>query len=91
MPEDTGFYIDDVCIPHSWYPIEAGRHFQIVVSYDAIVHLATIDTGNCSVVNLGVATVAAMNKNINVFKRSVRDRILSVKLLRQNVYTRIRI
>ena len=22
MPDDTGFYIDDVCTPHSWYPIE---------------------------------------------------------------------
>ena len=23
MPEDSGHYIDDVCIPHTWYPIEA--------------------------------------------------------------------
>ena len=22
FPENTGFYIDDVCIPHSWYVIE---------------------------------------------------------------------
>ena len=22
FPENTGFYIDDVCIPHSWYAIE---------------------------------------------------------------------
>ena len=35
MPEDTGFYIDDVCIPHSWYPVETGRNAQIVVCYDA--------------------------------------------------------
>ena len=21
MPEDTGFYIDDVCIPHAWYTV----------------------------------------------------------------------
>ena len=62
MPEDTGFYIDDVCIPHSWYPIEAGRNAQIVVSYDAIVHFVEIDSGNYSVVNLGVAIVDAMNK-----------------------------
>ena len=22
MPEDTGFYIDDVCLPHKWFPVE---------------------------------------------------------------------
>ncbi len=26
MPEDTGLYIEDVCIPHSWYPINAGNN-----------------------------------------------------------------
>ena len=24
MPEDCGFYIDDVCLPHSWYTVEEG-------------------------------------------------------------------
>ena len=24
MPDNCVFYIDDVCIPHSWYTIEAG-------------------------------------------------------------------
>ena len=62
MAEDTGFYIDDGCTPHSWYPIEAGRNAQIVVSYDAIVHFVEIDSGNYSVVNLGVAIVDAINK-----------------------------
>ena len=26
MLDDTGFYIDDVCIPHTWYKVEAGRN-----------------------------------------------------------------
>ena len=62
MPEDTGFYIDDVCMTHSWYSIEAGRIAQIVVSYDAVVHFFSIDSGNYSVVNLGVAIVDAIDK-----------------------------
>ena len=61
MPEDTGFYIDDVCIPHSWYPIEDGRNAQIVVNYDAVVHFASIDSRNYAVKDLGVAIVEAIN------------------------------
>ncbi len=49
MPEDTGFYIDDDCIPHAWSPIEAGRNTQLVVAYDAVVKFVAIDTGNYSV------------------------------------------
>ena len=66
MPEDTGFYIDDVCIPHTWYPVEAGRNAQLVVSYDAVVHFVAIDYGNYSVKDLGVAIVDAINKNSSV-------------------------
>jgi hypothetical protein len=62
MPEDAGFYIDDVCKPHSWYLIEAGRNAQIVMSHDAVVHFVTIDTGTYSVKDLGVAIVDAINK-----------------------------
>ena len=64
MPEDTGFYIDDVCIPHSWYPIEAGRNTQLVVTYDIVVHVVAvaIDSGNYSVKGVGVAIVAEINK-----------------------------
>ena len=30
MPEDTGFYIDDVCVPHTWYPVESGVNNSIL-------------------------------------------------------------
>ena len=43
MPEDTRFYMDDVCIPHSWYPAETGRNIRIVVAYDGMIHFVTID------------------------------------------------
>ncbi len=23
MPEDAGFYIEDACIPHMWYPVNS--------------------------------------------------------------------
>ena len=62
MPEDTGFYIDDVCIPHSWYPVEDGINAQLVVNYDGVVHFVAIDSGNYTATNLGVAIVDAINK-----------------------------
>ena len=66
MPEDTGFYIDDVCIPHTWYPVEAGRNAQLVVTYDFSTHFISIESGNYNVKDLGVAIVEATNKNSNV-------------------------
>ena len=36
MPDNCGFYVCDVCIPHSWYTIESGINdrFYIHVSND---------------------------------------------------------
>ena len=31
MPERTGFYLDDISIPVSWYPIEAGRNNKLYI------------------------------------------------------------
>ncbi len=27
MPEDKGFYIEDVCILRTWYPVNAGNNY----------------------------------------------------------------
>ncbi len=62
MPEDTGIYVDDVCIPQAWYPIESGRNTKLVVSYDVVVHFVAIHSGNYAVEDLGVAIVDAINK-----------------------------
>jgi hypothetical protein len=60
-PEDTGFYIDDVCIPHTWYPVEAGRNNTLVFKANGVNRVATVAAGNYSVLNLGLAVAAAMN------------------------------
>ena len=62
MPEDAGFYVDDVCVPHTWYPIEAGRNAQLVVTYDDLTDFISIDSGNYNVKDFGVAIVEATNK-----------------------------
>ena len=85
MPEDTGFYIDDVCIPHSWYPIEDGRNAQLVVDYDGVDHFVAIDSGNYTATNLGVAIVDAINKNSNVVKCGAHNAIFRVKLQHKHI------
>ena len=52
MPEDTGFYIDDVCIPHTWYPI-AERNNMIVFKFNTRVYIAGVPPGNYSTASLG--------------------------------------
>ena len=65
MPEDTGFYIDDVCIPHTWYPNSA-RNNVIAFKYNSLpVHYSFVPPGNYSTSNLGLAIVTAMNLSLD--------------------------
>ena len=66
MPEDTGFYIDDVCIPHTWYPIEDGKNNVIVFQFAIETKSITVPPGNYSVKDLGLAIVSAMNTAVYV-------------------------
>ncbi len=37
MPEGAGFYLDDISIPVSWFPIDTGRDSKLYVElYDPI-------------------------------------------------------
>ena len=33
MPKNTVFYIEDVCIPHTWYTVEAGVNDRLYIRY----------------------------------------------------------
>jgi hypothetical protein len=61
MPSDTGFYIDDVCIPHTWYPVEQDVNNWIVFKYNGTVNRNSIAEGNYSTKDLNTAIVDAMN------------------------------
>ena len=66
MPEDTGFYIDDVCIPHTWYPISE-RNNVIAFRYNSTVVLyAYVPGGNYSTLNLGLAIAVALNAALSL-------------------------
>ena len=72
MPEDTGFYIDDVCIPHTWYTVETGRNDKLHFGFNSGNSIVSIPEGNYTTTTLGEAIAAAMNaaitgSNINTF------------------------
>ena len=64
FPENTGYYIDDVCIPHSWYVIEENQNDRLyfylgyVTPDEDMSHsawrVAIIDSGNYSGVDLAL-------------------------------------
>ena len=68
MPEDTGFYIDDVCIPHTWYPI-ADRNNVIVFKFNTTNYIAAVIPGNYSAATFGIAIALAMNAVLPVTAR----------------------
>ena len=66
MPEDTGFYIDDVCIPHSFYTIETGVNDQLQFMYlDTTRRTVTIPEGNYNITTLASAMSDGMNDVID--------------------------
>jgi len=61
MPEDTGFYIEDVCIPHTWYPINSNNNYLQFKYFNFNPAHVVIDPGNYSVRGLNDAIVAKIN------------------------------
>ena len=73
MPENTGLFITDLCIPVSWYMIDANRnnkiYFRVYRGLDSSgnnldeVFISTIPSGNYNITSLASAISTAMNTN----------------------------
>ena len=61
MPEDCGFYIDDVCLPHSWHTVEEGLNDRLCFSLGPFAVEATVPPGIYTVTGLGAAVATAMS------------------------------
>ena len=64
MPEDTGFYIDDVCIPHSFYTIETNVNDQLQYVYNNSTRTVTIPEGYYNITTLATAIADGMHTAI---------------------------
>ena len=65
MPEDVGFYIDDVCIRHTWYTVETNRNDKLHFSFNAGNIIVSIPEGNYNITSLSAAVATAMNQALS--------------------------
>ena len=65
MPQDTGFYVDDVCIPHTWYTVEIARNDQFQFNFNSTKSTATVPPGIYEVAGLGAAIAKAVSDQVN--------------------------
>jgi hypothetical protein len=79
MPEDTGFYIDDVCIPHTWYTVETGRNDKLHFGFNASDAVVTIPEGNYNIASLGEAIAKAMNLQLHPTTINFTSEYIAIK------------
>ena len=72
LPEDTVAYIDDVCIPVSWYTIDEERNNKFYFRIDNSNYVANIPSGNYSITSLNNKLVELMNNINNNFVAATR-------------------
>ena len=61
LPEDTVFYMDDICIPNSWYTIDEERNNKFYFKNGGTAYVKTIPAGNYSTSTFNAILVALMN------------------------------
>ena len=52
LPHNTIFFVDDICIPHSWYTIEANVNDRLYVQVTNNHTVVGTKTNNCDIVTL---------------------------------------
>lgn len=67
LPEDTVFYVDDICIPVSWYVVDEQRNNKFYFSVNDQTYVKIIPAENYSTTTLNAKLVDLMNTVTNVF------------------------
>ena len=66
MPDNSVFYISDVCIPHSWYTVEQGINdiFYLQIRFNGFTFdiILTLDSKNYTGGDLAVQILTQLNK-----------------------------
>ena len=70
LPDNTGLFITDICIPMSWYTIDASRNNKLyfavkVNATDEVLLQGTIAPGNYNIASLAEAISTALNNSGN--------------------------
>jgi len=81
LPEDTVFYMDDICIPNSWYTIDEERNNKFYFKIGSTVYVKTIPAGNYSTTTFNAVIVALMNTVQGTFTANVNINSNTVGIL----------
>ena len=79
MPDDTGFYVEDVCLPIAWWTVEEGVNDtllwgQQLLGFDGTLpRMDRISAGIYTSEELGAAIVKVMNATFGVGATAVND------------------
>ena len=72
MPHNTIFYVDDICIPHSWYTIEANVNDHLYVQLTSTHNTMATKTNVCRTV-----IISSGNYNIHELAEEMKLKIQS--------------
>jgi hypothetical protein len=89
MPANTGFYIDDVAIPVSWYSVTAGKNDKLWFKVHSGTYSVTIPQGDYSLVTFNQVLVDGMNSLFpNHFAAApiVRENKVSIVGLTESIF-----
>ena len=61
MPDDTGFYVEDICLPISWWSIEEGYNDTLFMDVESSFKQVQLIPGNYSATEAGAEIIRAIN------------------------------
>ncbi len=61
MPDDTGFYVEDICLPISWWSIEEGYNDTLFMDFESSFKQVQLIPGNYSATGAGAEIIRAIN------------------------------
>ena len=73
FPDNAVAYIDDVCIPVSWYTIQEGRNNYLYIRVNGVIRTVEIAEGIYNIESLNDAIVDELNIHIgDIFRQITR-------------------
>ena len=70
MPDDTGFYVEDICLPISWWSIEEGYNDTLFMDFENSFKQVQLIPGNYSATEAGAEIIRAINSTSATIKFS---------------------
>ena len=68
MPDDTGFYVEDICLPISWWSVEEYYNDLLYMDYENALKQITLTPGNYTASEFGAEIIRAINSGLSTVK-----------------------